>query len=116
MSEKFNQEDYEALLQVVKEDNIHLLHTFNQDPKYNKGGFTIAWQRAGEGKNTRMINVAISYCSPEDYFARKIGAFNALYKAYSGQFIQLPINSEDSAEIVHSLRKAFDVDELYGWY
>jgi hypothetical protein len=116
MSEKFNQEDYEALLQAAKEDDIHLLHTFNQDPNYNKGGFTIAWQRAGEGKNTRMINVAISYCSPEDYFARKIGALNALSNAYSGQFIQLPINSEDSAEIVNRLRETFDVDCLYTCY
>lgn len=111
MSKNFNQAQYRVLLQAAKQDGIHLLHTF--DRNFHKGGFTIAWQRSGVGRNTRMINVAISYCSLEDYFARKIGAFNALCNAYNGRFIQLPINSEDSAEIVSRLREIFDVDCFY---
>ncbi len=111
MFENFDFEEYANLIQAAKEDDIHVVHTF--DKEYHKGGFTIAWQRDGDfsaktGKFGKMINVAISYCSTEDYFSRKIGAFNALTNAYSGRFIQLPIGEADSDIIVSELREIFD--------
>ena len=56
-----------------------------------------------------MVNVAVTYCSDEDYFCRKIGARNVLRNAYSGKFIQLPINHIDSEVVVNRLREIFDV-------
>jgi len=109
--EKFDFDAYRQALQAAKEDGIHLLHTF--DPRSHKGGYTIAWQRDGDNPNSTMINVAVSYCSPKDYFARKIGAYNALVNAYSGKFIQMPIGSDDSNRIVSELRLRFDRKNYY---
>jgi hypothetical protein len=109
--ENFDFDEYAELLQAAKDDDIHVVHTF--DPEYHKGGFTIAWQRDGDfangKKRGKMINVAISYCSDEDYFSRKIGARNALTNAYSGRFIQLPIGNFESDTIVNLLRGTFSV-------
>jgi hypothetical protein len=109
--ENFDFEEYRDLLQSAKEDEVHLVHTF--DPDYHLGGFTIAWQRDGDFANGKkvgkMINVAVTYCSDEDYFSRKIGARNVLRNAYSGKFIQLPINHIDSEVVVNRLRTIFNV-------
>lgn len=109
--EDFDFETYTELLTEAKEDGIHLVHTFNK--YYTKGGFTVAWQRAAGHKKCRMINVSVCFCSPNDFFARKIGAMNALADFYNGQKIQVSLGSEDDYEVVSALRNMFDADQIY---
>lgn len=110
MFENFDFEEYAELLEQAKVDNVHVVHTF--DKNNHKGGFTIAWIRdedyKGKVANNKMVLVAVSYCSEHDYFSRKIGSVNALRNLYSGNFVSLPIASEDSENVVETLRYTFD--------
>lgn len=103
--ENFDVEEYKELLERAKEDGVHFVHIFDKD--HHKGGCTVAWQRANPFKNCKMINVAVAYCSEEDYFCRKVGAYNVLSNAYNGQFIKVPLNNEDSAVVVNNIYNMF---------
>lgn len=109
----FDYAKYYELLESAKNDGVHLVHTFDRD--FHKGGVTIAWQRTGANGHGRMLNVSVCYCSPKDYFARKIGAFNALADFYSGAKIKVPLNDEDSMLIVNNLRDMFATDFIITW-
>lgn len=105
----FDFETYYNLLSWAKDEQVHLLHCF--DPDYAWGGCTIAWKREGDGKNSRMLRVSISYCSDKDQFCRRIGATNALTNFFNENSILVPLGSNDSALIVRNLRNMF---YLYG--
>ena len=104
--EDFDYAQYETLLTEAKANKVQLVHNRTRT---NKGGFTFAYQRAEDFPKCKMINVAVCYCSTKDYFARKIGAHNALANFFNGNFVQLPVGSEDSADIVARLRYVLDV-------
>lgn len=112
--ENFDFEQYAELLEKAKVDQVHIVHTFNKEQ--HKGGFTVAWIRdedyKGNLKNNKMVLVAVAYCSPHDYFSRKIGSRNALLNIYGGNFVSLPIGSEDAGEIVARLRAIFDMSDF----
>ena len=113
MFENFDFEEYTALVEAAKADGVQVIHTFDKDN--HKGGCSIAWIRdedyQGKVANNRMILVSVSYCSPKDYFSRKIGGRNVLRNIYNGNFISLPIASEDSADVVYALREMFAIDQ-----
>lgn len=102
----FNYEEHADLLAAAGEDGVHLVHT-QYDDGTNKGGFSFAWSRCSDFASGRMVEVAVSFCSPRDTFCRKIGATNALRNFYDSRTILLPVGSSDSAEIVHNLRRVF---------
>lgn len=58
---------------------------------YDTKGVTVAFRPAIENSNCRMLEVAVSYCAPEDEFDPKVGKFHARRKLLYGEFIQLPI-------------------------
>lgn len=100
----FDWDGYNALLEWAQEEDVHLVHnTFG-----GKGGFSFAWRRNSEFASGRMVQVAVSFCSPRDTFCRKIGAYNALANFDNGDTILLPVGDEDSAIIVWRLRKLFE--------
>lgn len=94
---------YEDLLDWAKEEDVHIVHTHFD----HTGGYTFAWKRASEFVKGRMVEVAVSFCSPRDTFCRKIGANNALTNFENGNTILLPVGDSDSAVIVEKLRKVF---------
>lgn len=108
---EFDWEDYYRLLELAMDEEVRLVHT-----NYGMGGFTFAWKRESAFAKSRMIRVAISFCSPKDQFCRKIGAYNALNNWFNMEdTILLPVGDEDSAVIVARLRHTFGVadDHLF---
>lgn len=102
----FDYELYHNLLDWAADEDVHVVHTHGyQQPL--KGGFTFAWRRCSEFARGRMVEVAVTFCSPRDTFCRKIGTLYALSNFENGSTIQLPVGSEDSAEIVEKLRYIF---------
>lgn len=99
----FDWEGYNSLLEWAKQEDVHIVHTHFE----HKGGFTFAWKRTSEFVKGRMVEVAVSFCSPRDTFCRKIGAYNALANFDNGSVILVPAGSEDSAAIVNNLRAMF---------
>jgi len=97
----FNFDDYHQMLEDVVQDQVHVVHVFDRD--YPKGGFTVAWQRAASHKNSRMVNLSVAYCNPNDTFIRKIGFYNAVNNLYNGKYISLPIGDPNSEIIVNRL-------------
>lgn len=55
----------------------------------------------------RMIEVAVSFCSPEDEFVKKHGKYQALIKFFSGESIQLPLGHLDLDEIAENIDMMF---------
>jgi len=107
----FDYAGYESLLDFAKEEAVHIVHT-HFDPK---GGYTFAWRRTSEFVKGRMVEVAVSFCSPRDTFCRKIGAYNALTNFDNSNTILLPVGNEDSAKIVENLRRVFYYADQDTW-
>lgn len=102
----FDYEKYYDLLDQALESDIKLVHTQGNFG----GGFTFAWRRCSEFRRDRMIEVAVTFCSPKDQFCRKIGASLTLDKFINdGYTIMVPAGSENSEEIVYNLRRMFGV-------
>ena len=53
----------------------------------------VAFRKATKLPDNRMVQVAISYCSPEDDFKKKTGKYQALLKLERGEFVQLPLST-----------------------
>ena len=102
--ENFDYDEYHELLNMAIDHDVHVVHDMNL-----RGGFTFAWQRDTPFAKGRMVKVAVTFCSPRDQFARKIGTYNALKNFGEGKFILLPVGSEDSAVIVERLRSTFEI-------
>ena len=97
----FPQAEYETLLESALNDGVHIVHCRIG----RKGGATVAWRRFGDDARNRMVEVAISFCSPKDVFVRRIGTLNALSYFYDGGVILMPIGSTDSASINDTVRR-----------
>ena len=69
----FDWDEYYRLMDVAHSSGVHVVHQNNI-----MGGFTFAWQRATDFPKSKMVVVAVSFCSIKDQFSRKIGTFNAL--------------------------------------
>lgn len=108
----FDYERHAALIDWALESDVHLVHT--RDPYGHKGGFSFAWRRCSEFAKGRMVEVAVTFCSPRDTFCRKIGAINALALFEEGNTICVPVGDEDAATIVERLRWMFNVAYFSG--
>ena len=96
----FPQEAYDDMLDAALETGVHIVH-FRTG---RKGGATIAWRRTSDLPGTRMVEVAMSFCSPKDTFVRRLGTFSALTNFFEGSTITFPIGSKNSEDINHSVR------------
>lgn len=72
-----------AGIKTASEEQYHLYRTNN--------GVTVAFRPAIENSNCRMLEVAVSYCAPEDEFDPKVGKFHARRKLLCGEYIQIPL-------------------------
>lgn len=103
----FDLEGYYSLLQKAHSNGVSIVHTHAPEFREAGSGFTFAWKRAAKHIKCRMVEVAVSFCSPKDTFCKKIGAYNALANFDYGHTILLPVGNEDSAQIIHNLRQTF---------
>ncbi len=55
-------------------------------------GVSVAYVPTLNSEDCRMLEVSVSYCSPEDTFSKKIGKFQALSHWFDGATVQLPLN------------------------
>ena len=73
-----------------------------------KGGVTMAWRKASDTKNARMIEVAVAYCSPTDTFTKRIGKQLALENFLAGETVFVPARTEKTDDsIPYNLRNMF---------
>lgn len=95
------------MLNQAKEEGVGIVHIF--DEYLPKGGMTIAFRKCSPYANTRMVEVAVAVCSPEDTFNKRIGNRIALDKFFAGITIELPILLTASPEnLNHMVKTAFN--------
>jgi hypothetical protein len=103
----FDKQDYKDLKEWASTNQVSTIVSAEGNINYN--GYVIAWQRAmphaAEGK---MIRVAVSFCSVDDDFKKKIGKYQAFNKIYYNEYIQLPLAQYEDEEIEDMLRTIFD--------
>jgi hypothetical protein len=109
----FDKKAYKYLKQAAKRArNVHVV----SDPCYLDGavGVSIAYRPSIENTNCRMLDVAVSYCSPEDKYKRKHGKYQALKRLAAGEVVKMPhaqLLLNDGPEAVNEvLIAAFTVD------
>lgn len=107
MQIEFDKEAYKYYKADAKEDGVFLATRLTLFRHYS--GLTVAFVPATPGPDCRMLNVAVSYCAPEDDFKKKIGKFQTLIKLYGGEFVTLPlaeflrqVGEEETAEFLLS--------------
>lgn len=71
------------------------------------GGVTIAYRPTSNYKNTRMVEVAVVYCSPHEQFVKAKGRDLALANFEMGQTILVPAQQYGKKGVVHNLRNMF---------
>jgi hypothetical protein len=76
----------EARVAGIKTASEELFHCYRTN-----NGATVAFRPAIGNSNCRMLEVAVSYCAPEDDFDPKVGKFLARRKLLTGEYIQLPL-------------------------
>ncbi len=89
----------------MRDFNIKICHGY--DPRHNRGGVTIAYRKTSEWKNTRMVEVALAYCSPQDSFNKKIGAQLAVNRFLNENTVLVPVRNGHDDTIVGNLLYMF---------
>jgi hypothetical protein len=90
----FDREHYKELKRYWKNEEVFIVSKdlSKEDYYSNYNGFTVAFRPATYLTDNRMLDVAVSYCAPEDKFKNKIGRYCALYKLLElREFVQLPL-------------------------
>lgn len=85
----FDKKAYKYLKQAAKHaGDVHVV----SDPCYlsDANGVSIAYRPSIENTNCRMLDVAVSYCSPEDKYKRKHGKYQALMRLADGEVVKMP--------------------------
>jgi hypothetical protein len=91
---------------LAQAESIRICHSFEPDVP---GGVTIAYRKANEFNNCRMVEVAVAYCSPHDVFNKKVGARRALDNFLDGATVLVPARTEGDHSIVWNLRRMFTI-------
>ena len=84
----------------ARANGISIIHSF--DVYCPTDGFTIAYRKANNYKNCRMVEVAIAYCSPHDTFSKKKGSKIAVTNFLEGKTVLVParkFNNDKSIEL-----------------
>lgn len=93
MKENFNKKDYKFIRRWMNKDRgVFTASKALLDDNHN--GLTIAFKKAIENTNCKMICVAVSYCSIEDKFDKRTGKYHALSKLDMGEYVQLPLAAD----------------------
>lgn len=95
-----------GLEEVLRDHNITVTHIFNESR--NRGGLTLAWRSCNTHHNTRMVEVAVAYCHPEDTYVRKVGSRLAVDRFLAGNTVVVPARSSNSSQaIIDTLKQMF---------
>lgn len=106
MSQEFNKQEYKNFKREAKELGIYTASS-GEGQFDNHNGVTVAFVPMTDSSDCKMIAVAVSYCSTEDVFLKKVGKYHALRKhLWEGQFVQLPLGQflrEHGSKVTGSL-------------
>ena len=92
--------------EILRDHNITVTHIFNESR--NKGGVTLAWRSCNTHRNTRMVEVAVAYCHPDDNYVRKVGSRLAVDRFLAGNTVVVPARTGNSAgSIIDTLKQMF---------
>lgn len=101
----FTSADNVSWPELPEVNKVNITHCMG--PK-GKGGVTIAWRKASDTKNARMVEVAVTYCSPADTFTKKIGKEAAMLEFQLGNTILVPARTMKSDDTIpYNLREMF---------
>lgn len=101
-AEPFTKEE----LSPFQELGVSICYAF--DKSNPQGGATIAYRKAGDFANTKMVEVAVAYCSKYDTFTKSIGRAAALKLFHSGKTILVPARTGNDDEwMIRNLRDMF---------
>ena len=105
----FNKPEYKELKQAAEQEGVQFVSVTPDDLFYETpyNGITILFTKPRTGM--RMINVAVSYCSPEDKFKPKHGKYQVLLKYFTGNLLALPLGDLSEDEIRQTLVGMFQV-------
>lgn len=71
-------------------------------------GMTIAFRKCGEWKNSRMVEVAVVYCSQHDNFSKKVGNRLAAEKFANGETVMVPARTQNCDDfVIDNLKSMF---------
>ncbi len=90
MYQPYDKETYKYFKKAAKEAGITVA---TREDNFGDSyiGLTVAFKPAFVNPECRMLEVAVSYCSPEDTYKRKHGKYQALNKFYDGEIVHLPL-------------------------
>ena len=100
MKENFDKKEYKQLKKHAKYYGV-VVKSFPtssvwlSNKPHNGVSFAVGTLNAGPFVGRKMVDVAVSYCSIEDAFDKKVGKYNVLKNMFqSGEYIQLPLYNE----------------------
>jgi len=73
---------------------------------FNFNGFTVAIKPAFSGANMALVSTACA-SELESKLRRKVGEFHALHKMNMGEFMQVPLHTENFANFAAALANFF---------
>jgi hypothetical protein len=97
-------------LDDIEDLDLRICHGYNRHD--NRGGVTIAYRKCSNWRNTRMVEVALAYCSPKDSFNKKIGAELAVDRFVNGNTVMVPVRYGHDDTIVGNLLCMFYHDVI----
>lgn len=106
---KMREETKEVKMEKIVDPpgDVKILHCF--DPYHNKGGVCVAYRMTSNFKNTKMVEVAVSYCSHHDTYSKKVGAKKALDRFLNGNTVLVPCGDRDDLMVRYNLEKMFNI-------
>lgn len=116
MTPEFNKEHYKHLKEMAKAYKVSTITYITPAAGYEGvgyNGFTVAYSPATELDDNRMVEVAVSYCAPEDDFKKKVGKYHALRKFFEeNNFIHLPLGQmykDNTEDLEYFLEDMFSI-------
>jgi hypothetical protein len=108
---EFTKQEYKYLRAEAKQAGVKVVSVETPNSVYN--GVTIAYAPAIPGSDCRMVEVAVSYCAPEDKYDAKIGKYTAICRLFHNEVVKLPLagvlREMGNREFKERLVKLFDV-------
>lgn len=95
--------------QEARDVGVQFCHVTDQlGPAFGFKGVSIAYRRCGRWRNSKMVEVAVVYCSQHDTFNKKTGSSMAAQKFLNGNTIVIPARcSKDDDSVVSNLKELF---------
>lgn len=92
--------------QLARSCGVHFCHAIKpHGSSAALNGVTIAYRRVSSNRNSRMVEVAVSYCSKYDAFNKKIGNSLAAARFLSNNTVVIPVGRGD--ETIRTLKEIF---------